>query len=216
MGAISMELILERWRRYQLNELFNNPVEDGYITKLRDSPEASEWDFEVDDLNYNMLIHYGFQTKPSTGLSSWQVEFSHSGSYDPTDYGLETGIKVMSTVLKILMEWVQENSDNFFVLVSSSYGVNRTKLYNRALKNVTKKLGKDYVSESDIDEQLTINIGMVDRKVNNFIANSDFRSARKLVSDALTVLNHEGVKRGVPVQRILDIFSRIEKAQREQ
>ena len=210
-----MKLILERWREYQLNELFNNPVEDRYITKLRDDPEASEWDFEVDGLNYNMLIHYGFQAKPSTGLSSWQVEFSHNGSHDPTEYGLKTGIKVMSTVLRILMEWIQENSDNFFVLFSSSYGVNRTKLYNRVLKNVTKKLGKDYVSESDIDEQLLINIGMVDRKVNNFIANSDFRSARKLVADALTVLNHEGVKRGVPVQRILDIFARIEKAQRE-
>ena len=60
---------------------------------------------------------------------------------------------------------------------------------------------------------MLINVGLIERKVDKFIEKSDFKGARKLIADALTTLNSEGIKRGKTIQRIVKIFDKVEEAQ---
>jgi len=208
-----MKLIFENWRRFQLNEMFNSPVPDDEINKVTDAPWGSVWNFFVDDKMYEMEIKEVGPDSLNPVLKEWDVEFSRLGSYLPTNYGVESGVVVMSTVLKILMDWIQENSNNFFFINSVSSDRNRTRLYNRLLKNITKKLGSDYASEPFGGLQILINVGLIEREVDKFIEKSDFKSARKLIADTLTMLNSEGMKRGKTVERIVKIFDKVEEAQ---
>lgn len=213
-----MNLIFKNWRRFQLNEIFNSPVPDDEIEVTMDASWGTNWMFFVNDLPYEMEIaeFYGADGEHPI-LKEWGVEFSHKGEYDQTDYGLDTGVVVMSTVLKILMDWIKENNNNFFFLKSSSKEEIRTRLYNRLLKNVSKNLGTDYVAENVGamfgGMQMIVNIGLIERKVDEFIKDSDFRGARKLIADALTKLNVNGFKEGRSVQRIIKIFDKVEQSQ---
>jgi hypothetical protein len=206
-----MNLIFENWRKFQLNEIFNSPLPDSEIDLVIDASWGSVWHFFVDDKVYEMEIKEIGGDDPV--LREFEVEFSRLGSYQPTNYGVESGVVVMSTVLKILMDWIQENSNNFFWINSVSHDRNRTRLYNRLLKNITKKLGSDYTSEPFGGLQMLINLGLIEREVDKFIKKSDFKSARKLIADALTALNSEGIKRGKTIQRIVKIFDKVEEAQ---
>ena len=208
-----MKLILERWRKFQLNEIFNSPLPDDEIDLVPgDSEFSHEWVFYVDDKRYNMHIGI-FPLQKYPDLLEWEVEFSQGGGYEQTNYGIKTAVVVMSTVLKILMDWVPQNRDNFFLITSTSYDRIRTRLYNRLLEDITKKLGSDYTSATLGGIQCLINIGLIERKVNKFIEESNFESARKIVADALNMLNKDGIKKGEIIQRILELFDKVEEAQ---
>jgi len=137
-----MNLIFENWRRYQLNEIFNSPVPDKYIRKVIDDYSGSQWIFFVDGKSYDIAIAE-FMSGLTDVAREFEIEFSHKGEYEPTNYGVNTGIKVMSTVIKLLVDWIRENGNNFFLIVSNSDDRNRTLLYNRILKTIPKKLGND-------------------------------------------------------------------------
>ena len=212
-----MKLIFENWRRYRLNEMFNSPVPDDEINKVTDDEWKSEWSFYVDERPYDMKIEEYTHDSLNPYLREWDVEFSQAGSYWPTNYGVVQGTIVMSTVLKILVDWIEENSNNFFQINSMANEPNRARLYDRLLKTITKKLGSDYMAEPSGEGggglQIMVNLGLLERRVDKFIEDSDFESARKIIADALTTLNADGIKRGKTVRRIVKIFDKVEEAQ---
>lgn len=208
-----MKLIFESWRKFQLNEIFNSPLPDDEIELVLDAPWGSSWSFFVDDKMYDVEINNESYHRPNSDLKEWSLQFSRLGSYSQTDFGINTGVVVMSTVLKILTDWILQNRDNFLLITSISATRNRTSLYNRILKNITKKLGSDYASEPFGGLQMLINIGLIERKVNKFIEESDFKSARKIVVDSLEILNLAGLKRGKTIERITKILDKVEEAQ---
>ena len=207
-----MKLIFENWRRFQLNEIFNSPVPDHEIEIVIDEEWQIKWEFYADDRLYEMEIA-DYTLEPKYGLRRWNVEFSHEGEFTRTNYGVNEGIVVMSTVIKILKDWIKENRDNFFYITSSSNERNRTSLYNRLLRVNTKKFGKDYVPESYRGMQITVNVGLIERKVDKFIEDSDFESAEGIIEEALDQLSRKGVKEGESIQRINKIADKVREVQ---
>ena len=207
-----MKLIFENWRRFQLNEIFNSPVPDHDIEIVIDEEWQVKWEFYVDDKLYEMEIA-DYTLEPKYDLRQWNVEFSHEGEFTRTNYGVNEGIVVMSTVIKILKDWVKENRDNFFYITSSSNERNRTSLYNRLLRVNTKKFGKDYVPESYKGMQITVNVGLIERKVDKFIEDSDFENAEGIIQEALDQLSRKGLKEGESIQRINKISDKVREAQ---
>ena len=216
-----MKLLFENWRAFQLKEIFDSPVDEVEI--IEKTEDAVRWRFLVDDKEYEMMLS---RYNNIEEFKAWEVEFAHIRrtyrSWEPTNYGLETGSKVMSTVLKILEDWIEENKDNFFILASTSSGPNRTRLYNRLLKVITKKLGDDYsmldneplnMGDRTVDTQILVNIGLIERRVDNFIEQSDWRRARNTISGALIGLEGGGAKQGEASRRLIAIFNKIENAQ---
>ena len=211
-GMGLMKILFENWRAFQLKEIFDSPVDE--IQKLGETENAISWGFSVGGMPYEMMIS---RYTGREDFKSWEVEFYHKNSAKATNYGLKTGTKVMSTVLKILEDWIEENEDNFFVLASLSEGENRTKLYNRLMKVVAKKLGKNYAvgksGTSWLDGQTLINIGFIERKVNNLVAQSEWNAARRAIATAIQILHEEGIKEGETTDRVVGIYNKIEDAQ---
>jgi len=225
-----MKILFENWRAFQLKEIFDSPVDK--VEKTKETENGVRWRFLVDGKEYEMMIS---RYTKSEEFKAWEVEFAHirrtpekglfRGTHriwEPTNYGLETGAKVISTVLKILEDWIGENKDNFFILASVSSGPNRTRLYNRLLKVITKKLGDDYTMLDDeprggggssVGTQILVNIGLIERRVDNFIDQSDWNSARKTISGALAGLAREDATENKASRRIVKIFDKIEDAQ---
>ena len=207
-----MKLLFENWRAFQLKEIFDSPVDE--IKKLGETENVTSWGFSVDDKPYEMTI--GRYTGRED-FKSWEVEFYHKSSTKATNYGLKTGTKVISTVLKILEDWVEENEDNFFVLAALSEGENRTKLYNRLMKVVAKKLGKNYAvgksGTSWMDGQTLINIGFIERKVNNLVAQSEWNAARQVIATAIEILHEERMGEGEAMDRVDGIYNKIVDAE---
>jgi hypothetical protein len=225
-----MKLLFENWRAFQLKEIFDSPVDE--VEKTEETENIVRWRFLVDDRLYEMMIS---RYNNIDEFKEWEVEFAHitrtpekglfrgtHRSWEPTNYGLETGTKVMSTVLKILEDWIGENKDNFFILVSSSSELNRTRLYNRLLKVIAKKLGDDYsildkephnMGDRTIGTQILVNIGLIERRVDNFIDQSDWRRARNTISGALIGLEGGGAEQGEASRKIIAIFDKIQDAQ---
>ena len=207
-----MKNLFENWRAFQLKEIFDSPVDE--IQKLGETENATSWGFSVDDKLYEMMIS---RYTGREDFKSWEVEFYHKNSTKATNYGLKTGTKVMSTVLKILEDWIEENEDNFFILAALSEGENRTKLYNRLMKVVAKKLGKNYAvgksGTSWLDGQTLINIGFIERRVDNFIDQSEWNAARQVIATAIEILHEEGIREGETMDRVDGIYNKIVDAE---
>ena len=124
-----MKLILENWRKFQLNEIFGSPVPSHEIIQQNRSGLSDDeiiWKFKVDDYDYEVSLldespYVSDKTRPDVipYLESYEFSFKVGGRgigdpYKATNLGFRSGMKVMSTVVSILEKWINKN--DFFLI----------------------------------------------------------------------------------------------------
>ena len=219
-----MKLILENWRKFQLNEIFGSPVPSHEIIQQNRSGLSDDeiiWKFKVDDYDYEVSLldespYVSDKTRPDVipYLESYEFSFKVGGRgigdpYKATNLGFRSGMKVMSTVVSILEKWINKND---FFLIEVNVDPNQTariKMYNRILKTLQKNLGSDYETTAQDGDFAIINIGFIERGIDKFVQKGEDRTARQLVSAVLRHLGSKSIK-GRSEERVLNKFKDLE------
>jgi len=217
-----MKLILENWRNFQLNEIFDNPVSSDEII----GPEArgsntTLWRFKVGEHEYSVILENmgvdPYEAHLGNYLASYELSFeltstySSSARYGTTNYGFKSGMKVISTVVAILEEWISKNDFLLIEALADPDEENRVKMYNRTLKTLQKKLGSDYETARTDDGFLgLINVGFIERGIDKFVQKGDDRTARQLISAVLKSLKYHSIK-GNTEKRVINKFNNLQK-----
>ena len=222
---MSMKLILENWRNFQLNEIFDNPVSSDEITgpeamvgNFSKKVRAQRWRFKVGVHEYTVMLEDMLKGSSEAHLEDYLATYElsfHIGSsptrgfdsYAATNYGFKSGMKVISTVVAILEEWISKNDFFLIEALADPDEENRVKMYNRTLKTLQKKLGSDYETARTDDGFLgLINVGLIERGVDKFTQKGEDRTARQLISAVLKSLKYHSIK-GNTEKRVINKFN---------